>query len=834
MVRKPAGASTSSPTPGPLSTITTTSTPAPRVPEQSQPVPVPAVPTVPAAITTPAQPLSIVVDTTSPIWKINPHIPLFTSQPHLKRCIALAIERAINEVITPVMERSATIASITTRELIMKDFAMEPDENGMLRSATTMVQNLAGSLAMVTCKEPLRVSIANHLRALLQANVPDAQRSLIEPAVQTVCTDNLDAACSLIERTTIEKGLHLTNEALEPAVEARIKHRERPTGQPYVDAACFQGRYPSSLPELLRPKPGGLQVHQRRVYEDFGEGNMPISHVGSPLAVSPIRHVQQAGQFQGLRGAEDSFKVIGSNQSGTLESSGALGKTKKDAGGTTVREALGQFKSLMSELDTAVLTSRPEEEIRLMVEEGLTATVENSVSPNEVAMAFAQKAFKLLYEQCDNQALIYLNVLVLVHIRALCKGVVKELTNWILYSDDEKKFHKKITVRLLHAHLVKVSEFDVHLAKRIENSRNKPPIDFAIALVQKSLLANPTTLAVTDLSATLDALDKIARRNSGPEGLAELIAAARAAPTPPSSPPQSGTSLVDKLSSNVDKRAQKAKKEEFGPANEAMQEQAADLFEEWKRQLGTGNQAEKTLLPFVSQLQRGVLQADASVVKTFFLTCVRLAIDQTHHLPSSNQMNYRSVDALIRLVVLLYKYSGEGGATTPGTRQFLIARVLDSIVMVLLKTQEIRKVKFNQRPFFRLIGSLMTDLIALTPDTDASHLQLLLPFSNALRLLVPNRVPGFALGWLELVSHRVFMPKLLLSKSQQGWAFFQQLLIELLRFLEPYLRSADLHEPIRLLYKGTLRLLLVLLHDFPEFLADNHFAFCDVIPPRPA
>lgn len=35
---------------------------------------------------------------------------------------------------------------------------------------------------------------------------------------------------------------------------------------------------------------------------------------------------------------------------------------------------------------------------------------------------------------------------------------------------------------------------------------------------------------------------------------------------------------------------------------------------------------------------------------------------------------------------------------------------------------------------------------------------------------------------------------------------------------------------VRLLYKGTLRVLLVLLHDFPEFLCDHHFSFCNVIP----
>src|SRR6185369_7064850 len=37
-------------------------------------------------------------------------------------------------------------------------------------------------------------------------------------------------------------------------------------------------------------------------------------------------------------------------------------------------------------------------------------------------------------------------------------------------------------------------------------------------------------------------------------------------------------------------------------------------------------------------------------------------------------------------------------------------------------------------------------------------------------------------------------------------------------------------ETTRLLYKGALRVLLVLLHDFPEFLCEYHFSFCDVIP----
>ena len=53
----------------------------------------------------------------------------------------------------------------------------------------------------------------------------------------------------------------------------------------------------------------------------------------------------------------------------------------------------------------------------------------------------------------------------------------------------------------------------------------------------------------------------------------------------------------------------------------------------------------------------------------------------------------------------------------------------------------------------------------------------------------------------------------------------------MLRFLYPYLLRGELTDAIRLMYKGTLRVLLVLLHDFPEFLCDHHYILCDVIPP---
>ena len=88
-----------------------------------------------------------------------------------------------------------------------------------------------------------------------------------------------------------------------------------------------------------------------------------------------------------------------------------------------------------------------------------------------------------------------------------------------MYSPLQRKFHKQITTGLLNEHLIKVSDFDAHLAKKMDAGRNKAAVDFAIEMITQCLVeADPATVSATELFATLDVLDKLARRNGGPEG----------------------------------------------------------------------------------------------------------------------------------------------------------------------------------------------------------------------------------------------------------------------------------------------------------------------------
>lgn len=92
----------------------------------------------------------------------------------------------------------------------------------MGQAAHLMVSNLAGSLALVTCKEPLRVSIGNHMRNQLLTEAPNADHATTEMLVQLCSAENLELGCMLIEKAATEKAMRDIDEAVAAALQVWI------------------------------------------------------------------------------------------------------------------------------------------------------------------------------------------------------------------------------------------------------------------------------------------------------------------------------------------------------------------------------------------------------------------------------------------------------------------------------------------------------------------------------------------------------------------------------------------------------------------------------------
>jgi CCR4-NOT transcription complex subunit 1 len=57
----------------------------------------------------------------------------------LRKIVADAVDQSIIEILPPVVDRSVTIALITTRELVLKDFTFDSNFSKILKAADLIV-----------------------------------------------------------------------------------------------------------------------------------------------------------------------------------------------------------------------------------------------------------------------------------------------------------------------------------------------------------------------------------------------------------------------------------------------------------------------------------------------------------------------------------------------------------------------------------------------------------------------------------------------------------------------------------------------------------------------
>ncbi|CAI9292306.1 unnamed protein product [Lactuca saligna] len=852
---------------------------------------------------------------------VNPKLQALGLHMHFQSVLPMSMDRAIKEIVSSIVQRSVSIATQTTKELVLKDYAMESDESRIHSAAHLMVASLAGSLAHVTCKEPLRGSISSQLRNNIGTTV-NITSELLEHAVQLVTNDNLDLGCALIEQAATEKAVQTIDGELAPQLAIRRKHREG-VGPAFFDANLYTQGHVGVLPEALRPKPGRLSHSQQRVYEDFvrlpwqnqsnqssntvplgpsappgsggslhrgygsASGNLNPGIFSSSLGNSGINAVAHSLDSEDME--PSSVKLL-SGSSGHAGMAGGIGphnfendavlssfssvsapelhipdssNISKESGvyaqplpspsasdrvisttsepSLTTGDALDKYQIISEKLESLIANDAKEAELQSVIGE-VPVVILRCISRDEAALAVAQKVFKGLYENAANTAHVGAHLAMLASIRDASKLVVKELTSWVIYSDEDRKFNKDITIGLIRRELLNLAEYNVHMAKLLDAGKNKVATEFAISLIQ-TLVANDARV-ISELHNLVDALAKLATRPDAPEALQQLVEVARN----PSASSSSGlpAGKDDFVRQQKDKkvashlvagRDDMSALESSEPDPAGFHDQVSLLFAEWYRIYEHPN--DQMSARFVLQLQQnGLLKADDTSDR-FFRRLLEIAVS---HCISSEVINsspvqapqqaqtlsFLAIDMYASLIFSILKFSSVDHGVS---KLSLLSKVLAVTVRFIQKDAEEKKTSFNPRPYFRLFIDWLLDLSTLDPVFEGANFQVLTALATSFHALQPLKVPAFSFVWLELVSHRSFMPKLLSGNAQKGWPYFQRLLVDLFQFMEPFLRNAELGEPVRFLYKGTLRVLLVLLHDFPEFLCDYHFSFCDIIPP---
>lgn len=570
---------------------------------------------------------------------------------------------------------------------------------------------------------------------------------MAEQAVLVTVSDNLDLVCAVIEKVAMSKVAAEIDELLMNSYANRKKHREQRPGQPFFDMDVFSmSRYPLSLPEPLRAKPNGMHSAQLRVYEDFrriprsapqaeADNLTPMSHHGD--AYTQGYNVPGANAFAGGPAA-----AINAGSAGAV--GGGNGGYDNMLGQHSAHQVLERFNQYLVELETLVSQTNapnfaslpPLHDIRVIIRQ-VPTLASSSFDKVETARAFAQKVVSRLYKS-ETQLAREVYVVLLERLCVVSPNVGTLVTYWLTHVDDERKYNVPVTVALIKAGLINVMEQDQELGHLVESGR-PTAIDFAAQLVN-SCIFEENLASPQDFAISLEAISRL--RGSIPDGV--LV-------------------LMDNLRGNV--RGQG--RDEGGDAG--LREQLRYFFAEWVQLCQHPSTNEKAQGVFLLQLsQHTVFQTD-DMSSLFFRVCIEAAVERAlrfKQIPGQAPgAAYQLIDAFSKLVVGLVKVQSDN--LSAAARVNLFSKVLSVTVLILSQHHERDGDQFNQRPFLRLFTCLLSDLHGAEQQLLPVYFGILTALSNTFYTLQPSSFPGFSFAWLQLISHRLFMPKLLLSENQR-------------------------------------------------------------------
>ncbi|BAF10575.2 Os03g0102300 [Oryza sativa Japonica Group] len=220
--------------------------------------------------------------------KISSKLGSLGRQLQYSKIMDTALDKAIKEILCPVVEKSVGTAIQNTKKLILKDYALESDNNTIKSSVHSIARTIAGNLAYANCKEPLCVALTDHLQSQIQTLT--SNNKTIKQLIDVLINDNLDLGCRIIKSVAMCKAIEMIDEEITESFPLQKKQREA-AGSAYCDAFTHaQGRF-AHEPEALHPKHEHLSVAQQVTMFMYGRAiaNMLTLHVLVSLELA-VKH----------------------------------------------------------------------------------------------------------------------------------------------------------------------------------------------------------------------------------------------------------------------------------------------------------------------------------------------------------------------------------------------------------------------------------------------------------------------------------------------------------------------------------------------------------------
>lgn len=657
---------------------------------------------------------------------------------YLKILTNQGINQAMREIIEAVIRRVIPIASITTRTLVLKDFALEPDAERLRQASICTAKSLAGMLAQITCKDILRYQFIKSLKDLVYQSKEKTMVSLTEDQkrdlIETITKENSEIGCNKIIAAVQMEALNniSKDDSISTAIAKRIKYQT--DGTDFRDLSNIDNF--NRLPPILKPLDTGLTDDEFQVYQDFES----IASIEQQIEEDTIRLLDddllppepEESKIQYAHNAHDQKAII--------------------------ERFLGLCTSFVANEEKVI---------------DFASTFGKELSELRVIMEKNKNSHDMLTEFFLTQAApIALNATLLVN---MIETQILSVSAW------QKRFA-------------------FHLRQSLESIDDTETMEFLEQFIIRGVLDKGIIkdTHISDLIACIEMFSKT-KKNDNANRWKLMLA------------------LFDTSD----------------PSSGVFEDLASLYFKTWV------NTRNHEAIKHRFSYKIGVVFKLSQHMEMFIKNALNEALEAANRNSENYSMN------IIDLFSIMVISSSFNWISQPGERLINVideSQVLEIIYEVMEKWHDERLIEFDQAPFKRILTRFLIHFSEKFKDSEFGDMEklqkkseMLIMFSNLFKKLTPRRFPAFAFAWLELISSLHFMPKLLSTASDYNTTerLFkcQELFVELFAFLKENIYENSPTSPaLEKFFEGTLKLILVVLHDYPEFLSHNYFQFINHLP----
>lgn len=741
----------------------------------------------------------------------------FVTHPDLKRVFQMALAKSVREILIPAIEKSSNIAVVTTIKIISKDFATESDEMKFKTAAITMVRHLAQNLARASSIESLKDGI----RTTTQSLAPNLMNLLPSPIeeLDAAINDNINLGLSLIEKASMDRATQEMGEQLMQAVAIRRYHKERRADQPFVNPNT--NPYSLTLPEPLGLNSSGVTPQQFRIYEEFGQTLSSIDKIDTMnklpqtqmvnAQVPVLNNLNQ--QPQHITQVQPQVSQV-TNQ-GQPQSQNNVTLQTQPMNATVQSELEQNHRVLVHLMDVLVVQIKENADKNTLMELGEQNQIKNIIfqiltfiarSPqkDQLALKVAQAVVNSLFATSESSLCREVLSLLLEKLCSLSMVARKDVVWWLVYALDSRKFDVPVIRSLLEVNLIDASELDNVLVTAMKNKMDKS-IDFAMNILKNTVFSNNPLLMRMDFIRTLEYLGSL-QDNTVQNFLTEF---------------------------NTAKVLPVAQKTEI-----SLTEKYFLTFTEWVKLLQRVESEDTVVLVFINQMMEKGILADTDNLIEFIKAALELSVFSFKESDPTGEV-FTAIDALGKLITKLLSMQEFSHCS----RKEYMNIIFSVILLVFSKDHQEENTTFNERPYFRLLSNLLFEWSKIRGHKFAGiknseirrelrlfDVEFYNIFASYLHSFQPFAFPGFSFAWVSLISHRMFLPIMLRLEDHAGWERLMLLVIDLLKFLDKYSKKNSVSDAISVVYKGTLRVILGISNDVPEFLIENHYELMNNIP----